>query len=206
MSEAQRPSVFVETNFLLELAFEQEQARACEGLLDLAERGAITLHLPVVCLLEAHKSLRDRYREWRRMRDQIKNDIFREGARMASLRERAASVRAGVDEMVDEYLAEAARRLDAFAAKAEAVCDILPMEPATVAQANRHREELGLALFDAVVLATVVESLRATRRDALFITRNSRDFEDPQIRAQLRALSCKLFTSFDSALKHIEHQ
>lgn len=45
--------LLVETNFLLELALGQEQARACGLLLAAAERQQLTLHIPAFCLMEA---------------------------------------------------------------------------------------------------------------------------------------------------------
>ena len=38
--------VYVESNFILELAFDQDEASSCEDVLDLAEKGAISLVLP----------------------------------------------------------------------------------------------------------------------------------------------------------------
>jgi hypothetical protein len=45
--------IYVETNFLLEMVFEQEQRDACESILALAEgNAAVTLAIPAVCFTE----------------------------------------------------------------------------------------------------------------------------------------------------------
>ena len=50
-------NVYVETNFVLELVFEQEQCGSCEQLMLLAESGHIRLILPAYCLAEPHEKL-----------------------------------------------------------------------------------------------------------------------------------------------------
>jgi predicted nucleic acid-binding protein len=42
----------VETNFLLELAYLQDEHEACEHLLDLVERGQIRFAIPAFCIVE----------------------------------------------------------------------------------------------------------------------------------------------------------
>jgi hypothetical protein len=41
---------YVESNFILELAFRQEDHQSCESLLQLAEVGSIQLVLPAFCV------------------------------------------------------------------------------------------------------------------------------------------------------------
>lgn len=50
--------VYVESNFVLEIALEQEQHRACEDLVRLAEDAAIELVLPSFALLEPYHTHR----------------------------------------------------------------------------------------------------------------------------------------------------
>lgn len=46
--------VYVETNFLLELAYLQESHESCEEILRLAKSGLISLVLPASCMTEAY--------------------------------------------------------------------------------------------------------------------------------------------------------
>ena len=50
-------NVYVETNFILELAFEQEQQIECELILNLCEMGKINLIIPAYSLAEPHEKL-----------------------------------------------------------------------------------------------------------------------------------------------------
>ena len=50
-------NVYVESNFVLELALLQEQSRSCEEILRLAEGGRIQLVAPAYSLIEPYKTL-----------------------------------------------------------------------------------------------------------------------------------------------------
>jgi hypothetical protein len=53
-------NIYVETNFVLELVFEQEQHISCEQMLALCESGRSPLIIPAYCLAEPHESSRGR--------------------------------------------------------------------------------------------------------------------------------------------------
>jgi hypothetical protein len=66
--------VYVETNFVLELAYLQEEHPQCEAILDLASRGAITLLMPAFCGIEARMS----QTQWNRSRAQFREGLARQ--------------------------------------------------------------------------------------------------------------------------------
>ena len=49
--------VYVETNWLLDLALEQERIRASSFVLELAKNSKIRLYLPEICLVEAEQKI-----------------------------------------------------------------------------------------------------------------------------------------------------
>ena len=53
-------NIYVETNFVLELVFEQEQHTSCEQILALCESGRSRLIIPAYCLAEPHEKLKGR--------------------------------------------------------------------------------------------------------------------------------------------------
>ena len=81
---------------------------------------------------------------------------------------------------------------------------MLPLEAQTLDRANRYFNELGLTLPDSIVLATVVEGLRAEAGDAIFASRDE-GFDLPQVRSELHAHECKLLLSFNDTHKRIVH-
>ena len=50
-------NVYVESNFVLELALLQEQSSSCEEILSLSEDGRIRLVLPAYSLIEPYETL-----------------------------------------------------------------------------------------------------------------------------------------------------
>lgn len=50
-------NVYVETNFILELTFEQEQSSSCQHILQLCEKRQTTLIIPAYSLAEPHEKL-----------------------------------------------------------------------------------------------------------------------------------------------------
>src|SRR5438067_9640825 len=50
-------TVYVESNFVLEQALEQEQSESCHRLVDLAANGSVQLVIPAFSLVEPHISL-----------------------------------------------------------------------------------------------------------------------------------------------------
>ena len=50
-------NIYVETNFVLELVFEQEQCASCEKILELCEAQKANLIIPAYSLAEPHEKL-----------------------------------------------------------------------------------------------------------------------------------------------------
>lgn len=50
-------NIYVETNFVLELTFEQKQCSSCEQILQLCEAGKAKLIVPAYSLAEPHEKL-----------------------------------------------------------------------------------------------------------------------------------------------------
>jgi len=50
-------NVYVESNFVLELALFQEQYEDCENILSICEAGKATLVLPAFCIVEPYETL-----------------------------------------------------------------------------------------------------------------------------------------------------
>ena len=55
-------TVYVESNFVLELALQQEQCDSCLKIIDLATDQRITLAIPAFSLAEPHQTIRDKAR------------------------------------------------------------------------------------------------------------------------------------------------
>jgi hypothetical protein len=82
--------------------------------------------------------------------------------------------------------------------------EIIPLDSATLRSAIRVEDEYGLSGQDAIVLASVLAHLEDTKpEESYFLNRNSKDFDDPDIRERLDALNCQFFAQFAPALARI---
>ena len=64
--------------------------------------------------------------------------------------------------------------------------------------------EYDLSGQDSIVLASVLAHLELDAPvESCFLNRNTRDFDDPDIRDRLEAFRCKFFAKFDAGLAYI---
>ena len=84
-------NIYVETNFVLELAFEQEQCASCEQILQLCEAGQGNLIIPAYSLAEPHEKL-SRQAKSRRDLQQLLDAELRQLSRTASYVSRIESI------------------------------------------------------------------------------------------------------------------
>ena len=84
-------NVYVETNFVLELVFAQEQWQDCERVLTICASGSATLHLPAYCLAEPHEKLTRQARNRRELQQRLDAEL-RQLARTASYKARIESI------------------------------------------------------------------------------------------------------------------
>jgi len=83
-------NVFVETNYVLEIALEQQEAASCEAILRLAQYGLIRLLIPAYSFVEPHETLTRRHRDRKALRHRI-SDELEQLARSTPLVERVAA-------------------------------------------------------------------------------------------------------------------
>jgi hypothetical protein len=84
-------NVLVETNFALELVFQQAQFTSCEEILHLAEIAKADLIVPAYCLAEPNEKLK-RQSNNRKELQQVLNAELRQLARTASYTTRINSI------------------------------------------------------------------------------------------------------------------
>jgi predicted nucleic acid-binding protein len=198
-------AVYVETNFVLERAFEQEQSESCHQFLKLAAEGRITLVIPAFSLAEPHDAVARKAS----MRSSLKTELKRQLGDLGrsksfrhlpitfdslaeALTESADLEREGVRKTVGQLLKAA---------------EVIPMTGGILASASEMQDRFGISGQDSIVLAWVLSDLDSRRPHAsCFINRNSRDFDDPNIRKQITAFNCKFFTNFDDGLDFVIHQ
>lgn len=97
------------------------------------------------------------------------------------------------------------QRLDDIVGRVADAAAIIPMDRDVIRAAIRVGIDRGLSPQDAIVYASVLAHMANAPGEArCFLTKNSRDFEDPDIQNDLLANNCKLLTKFRDGLGYIQ--
>jgi predicted nucleic acid-binding protein len=191
--------VYAETNFVLELVLEQGELSDSQELIDLARRGDIELVLPAVALFEAYSTIHRRAGERRELTERVDRELVQVG-RSLTMASEAASVRGLLVRASDLVRRSYDDVRDALLTHARWV----PLDAGVLSEARAAESRHGLSVPDAIVLASMITDLRSRGRSScLFVTKNSKDFGTPDVRADLDALGCDLVFKVAAALARV---
>ena len=196
-------TVYVESNFVLEQALEQEQSESCQRLISIAGEGSIRLVIPAFPLVEPHVTIMHKANERSRLSTELQKQLSELG-RSKPYRESSGSfneIAALLIRSAESERAGLGRALDAILRAA----DVIPLNSDVLFQAGGIQTALDMSAQDSIVLASVVRHLSETKpAESCFLNRNTRDFDDPNVREMLDQFGCKFFGRFDKALQYIE--
>ena len=194
--------VYVESNFVLEVALEQEQHEPCKELIRLAEEGAIELVMPSYALAEPHFSLVHNQRR----REDLSRSLDIEAKqlqRTASLSEEVASL-AGASELLIRAGVSARTRFSKTYSQLLNIGRFIPLTNDVLEQAPAMANRFDIELPDALMLASVLNDARSHPQEALFLNRNTKDFQQPDIESELEGVQCELLGSFTAGLARVQ--
>ena len=190
-------NVYVETNFILELAFEQEQKVECELILNLCEMGKINLIIPAYSLAEPHETLirQANYRkELQRSLDKELVQLRRTKSysdRVGGIQNIASLLVQSTEEEKERFIKLRARFLNA--------AEIIPLTIEILREAASFESPYDLDPQDALVFASVISHLQKNSSVmSCFLNKNIKDFDTPDIEEALKKNNCKMLPKFDS--------
>jgi predicted nucleic acid-binding protein len=195
--------VYVESNFVLEIAFEQEQHAACEEIVRLAEtERSISLAIPSFCLAEPSFTLKRREDAQKALARQLEGEL-REFRRTPSFGRDAEWATVTRDLLLSAQ--DASRRFESVSHRLIAAARVLPMTAEVVGDGWTLRNALALSSPDALVLASILADPELGRGPSCFLNKNRKDFDEPTIVGMLREKNCRLMTSFADGLSRVRH-
>jgi predicted nucleic acid-binding protein len=191
-------NVFIESNFVLELAFRQEEHDVCARIWQAAGSATFTLHLPQYALTEVFQTLRARREQRDNARSYLLDEISQHRREAESDGETMDSLTAALNDLLLERRLAQTQRLHTIAAELAESATTVPLTPAVIREAYEKASQHGLATQDSLVYASVLAGLRALPGEAnsLFVSRNKKDFGKPAIVEELLALNCEYVSSF----------
>lgn len=195
-------NVYVESNFVLEHALEQEDCNSCAEIIQLAVNRRLTLVIPAFSLAEPHYAISGKAKTRLRLAEDLRTHLVELG-RSKPYRAIPASFDALAATLIAraEFEREGLRRSISTLLQA---AEMIPLDASILRAASAMEIEYGLPGQDSIVLASVLAHLRSkTPPESCFLNRNSKDFDEPDIRERLEALRCKFFAKFAPGLAYI---
>ena len=196
-------TVYIESNFVLEQALEQEQCESCEALVKIAGARVIRILIPAFSLGEPHIALMHKGNEWSRFIPELRKHLS-ELARSKSYQKDSPAF----TELVSLVIATEDRERAQLEAAVDAllnIAEIIPLTSEIFQEAKGFQAKFDMSFQDSVVLSSVIGHLRgAGPAESCFLNRNTKDFADPNIRDLLDQFGCRFFGRFDNALGFIE--
>lgn len=195
--------VYVESNFVLELALGQEEQPEADAILSWAEAGILTLRIPAFAVCEPFSTVlqraRNRDRAWSEMSRQIV-DLSRSSAHsevVEELRPVQATFR-----QVNQAESVA---LHLTLERVLAVTTPIGVTKAVLEDAYRSQREYALPAADSVIYASILADLREQDYDTdkVFVSRNKRDFDHHDLLRELGSFRCAYYQDFRSVEAHL---
>lgn len=195
--------VYVESNFVLEIALGQEQAGAASHILGMAERGVIQIVTPTFGLSEPFSSIRQRGRD-RQQLQQSMRPIERE-LRRAHHTQGLADALGPLGDAMFALESSELDRLESAIARVLDCAATVELNAQIYGAALRIRDEIDLDLEDSIIYACVLADLyqRAADIPKCFASRDARAFFDPAVRDQLQEYNCRYISRFPQAVEYI---
>jgi hypothetical protein len=198
-----RPTVYVETNFVLEICFRRPEAEAATEILGLAERKLVDLAIPAFCLVEARGPVQAELKRADRLTDEL--DAF--SAQADRFRQ------SGLPSAPLTYAARLLETLESveWPAFANALTGVLsaarliPLDHGSIRGSHIFASALGLDRWDAAVFACVWDEAVHRRPDGLLVFVSSDNRFVNAARGDLERQGIRSFSSIADALGYLRH-
>jgi len=188
--------VYVESNFVIELALLQEQHGSCENILALCESGKTHLIIPVYSLVEPYDTLI----RYAKNRTRLSNELAIEVKQLARSKPYQEEIDAlqNVTAFLIRSQEEEKESLRDTLSRLLKIAEVIPLRSEIVSSALTYQIQHDLSPQDSIVYASVLNHLRTSSSTSkCFLNKNSKDFDDPDIVNTLSGYGCKMFFSFD---------
>jgi predicted nucleic acid-binding protein len=195
-------TVYVESNFVLERALQQEQSDSCSQIMHLASKGSIRLVVPAFALAEPHDAISRKEAARSRLSSDLRSHLTELGR---SKPHRA--IPASFDALAEILISNARQEREGLRSTVSELlrhADVIALDAPVLKSAEEIQVQYELSGQDSIVLASVLAHLdQAKPAESCFLNRNAKDFGDPSIRESLEARGCKFLGSFDEGLRYI---
>lgn len=208
--------VYVETNFILELAFEQNQDQAVDEIIKLAERDKINLAFPGFSISESLSKVTRQSRD----REEFRKSLVKELQKLRESRSYQQSVR-DLDpalELLQNVISKEPDRLISVLEQVLQVGTLLELDSSSFSQAQAYKVQLGTSIEDSIIYSAIISDLkyRPRKETKLFLSKDAKAFGGKKdkkkadvyqlIEVELESYGCKYIPGFKDGLGYIESE
>ncbi len=187
-------NVYVESNFVFELALLQEQSDSCERILAFCESGDARLVIPAYCLAEPYETLTRRHKQRKRMKQEFDRE-FGQIARTDTQADRLSGFR-DITELLVTSVDEEEKRLNGVCSRVSETAEVIPLDARVLAMSREYRREHDFSPQDSIVYASVLAHLaQSPGRRNCFLDKD-KDFHTQDIVEELSGHRCELLRDF----------
>lgn len=196
--------VYVESNFVLEIALGQEEAPAAETILELAEQNKLELCCPSFALSEPFATITQRGRKRKDLSKSLAGTI-RELQRSKPHEEVVFELQP-IPASLTNIVSKEFSLLQSTVKRLLSVSKLIELNGAIYEQAIAYRFFFGLSPQDSIIYASVISDLmhRDRKGPKYFISRNWKDFRDFSIKYELESYNCQYVENFNVGLNLIQ--
>jgi len=195
-------TVYVESNFVLEQSLQQEECDSCAEIIDLASKGRITLAVPAFSLAEPYLAILGKEKARFRLGNDLRAHLS-ELARSKPHREVPVAFEALAAVLIasSQFEREGLRRTISQLLR---TADVIALDATILESAAKAELQFGMSHQDGIVLASVLAHLDLhDPPESCFLNRNSKDFDDPDVRETLEKHRCRFLPNFKEGLQYI---
>lgn len=194
--------VYIESNFVIEYALQQEDYESCKHILQLCRDGAIQLVIPAFCLLEPNETFVRREKE----RKQLKRSIDiqnKQLSRTPSYREDIGQLDLFATRVLIESIQQDFSSLEEKRNELLKIATIIPLTTEVFLDISDIQNEYDLTVPDATVYSSIRNHIELSDPNAgkIFLNKNSKDFKDPNLVEYLEKRNCKLIFNFQDGFQ-----
>lgn len=196
-------TVYVETNWMLDVSLKQERHGYSMEIMRFAERNKISLALPVVSITESYHVIIGRKIETEEIVKRCKKKL--DSIKRSDIKEHrvlAAPLRKSILKMEELYEREK-QQLDKTVKNILAIVQILPIKQSNFDKSLSIQKNLGLEPFDSLIYSLVREHAATCKKDKIFLNYDKHFKATPELMKDMKKLSIKFFNDGEKCIDYL---
>lgn len=194
--------LYVESNFVLELALLQQEHSACEEILTICKTKKVRLIIPSFSISEPYHTINNRKADRTNLANSLGNTLT-ELSRTSSYKQNIMLWQQQIS-FLTQTIEEDAHRLQTIMEDILNLCEIIQLDKTIIEESKKYRSILKDK--DSIIYASVLEHLKTGReKEKIFIARDG-DFHTEEIKKTLMSFNCKILYKFTDGLNYIKHK